>query len=342
MARRRRRRAEATATAACYDARAESRGGSRRGLQVHHNLVKRAIIREALIVFGLDRVSCFVLDVGCGRGGDWSKFRDALEDLQREVVCDVCSILSWVGSDPSPRSIQVARSRHSREVGSRLCSPPSFSLGTAAESLRPSRVRPGSLGVLSAQFMLHYACDTRARCQELLRAAAEALVGGGVLVATLVHSRRLVREVRRESASSPYRPVGPEWAAGLEEASWGQQYSVTIRGRGGQVLVDGCLECAVPWQPLLSEAMRAGFNVHTAECLDDWVERRIQAEPVRGGELRRSRAELRTAEARLSATYAVLILVRAHGPGARPEAPRGGAGAERKRGPRGPEGHSDL
>ncbi|RCI16958.1 hypothetical protein L249_2696 [Ophiocordyceps polyrhachis-furcata BCC 54312] len=184
-----------------------------KGLRVFNNWVKSCIIQR----FSPDEdhtpgsrdsgrspgKELLVLDIGCGKGGDLSKWQQAPQPIQL-----------YVGLDPADVSIEQARDRYrnlssrgGRGHGGRR--PPSQQqrlfdarfhvkdcYGESIEDVEivrqvgfdPSSMNRRGFDVVSMMFSMHYAFETEARARTMLRNVAGALKKGGRFIGCIPNS----------------------------------------------------------------------------------------------------------------------------------------------------------
>ncbi|RDA91251.1 hypothetical protein CP533_0641 [Ophiocordyceps camponoti-saundersi (nom. inval.)] len=193
-----------------------------KGLRVFNNWVKSCIIQRfspdedhtpGSRDFGRSAgKELLVLDIGCGKGGDLSKWQQAPQPIQL-----------YVGLDPADVSIEQARDRY-RNLSSRAGRghggrrPPSQQqrlfdarfhvkdcYGESIEDVEiirqvgfdPSSMNRRGFDVVSMMFSMHYAFETEARARTMLRNVAGALKKGGRFIGCIPNSDVLGERVRR-------------------------------------------------------------------------------------------------------------------------------------------------
>ncbi|PCH38474.1 guanine-N(7)-methyltransferase [Wolfiporia cocos MD-104 SS10] len=123
-----------------------------------------------------------VLDLGCGKGGDltkWSKAR----------------VREYVGVDIAAISVDQARLRHAQLRGGPRFAASFFALDCYAHNLRDS-LSPAPFSrpfdVVSMQFCMHYAFESEQKARCMLRNVAENLRPGGIFLGTVPNSELLL------------------------------------------------------------------------------------------------------------------------------------------------------
>lgn len=194
-----------------------------KGLRVFNNWIKSCIIqryspdedhtpgsRELGRSSGKDLL---VLDMGCGKGGDLSKWQQSPQPIQL-----------YVGLDPADVSIEQARERYRNMSsrggrggrggsGHRRQSPRLFDArfhikdcyGETIEDVDivrqvgfdPSPMNRRGFDVVSMMFSMHYAFESEARARTMLRNVAGALKKGGRFIGCIPNSDVLGERVRR-------------------------------------------------------------------------------------------------------------------------------------------------
>ncbi|KAH9930908.1 mRNA capping enzyme-domain-containing protein [Fomitopsis serialis] len=126
-----------------------------------------------------------VLDVGCGKGGDltkWSKAR----------------VKEYVGVDIAAISVDQARLRHaSLRSGPRFAA--SFFALDCYEHLLRDRLPPAALArpfdVVSMQFCMHYAFESEQKARCMLQNVSENLRPGGTFIGTIPDANQLLERL---------------------------------------------------------------------------------------------------------------------------------------------------
>ncbi|PFH60594.1 hypothetical protein XA68_10695 [Ophiocordyceps unilateralis] len=198
-----------------------------KGLRVFNNWVKSCIIQR----FSPDEdhtpgsrelgrssgKELLVLDIGCGKGGDLSKWQQSPQPIQL-----------YVGLDPADISIEQARDRYrnlsarggrgggrgggggpaGRRPQQRLFDARFHVKDCYGESIEdveivrqvgfdPSSMNRRGFDVVSMMFSMHYAFETEARARTMLRNVAGALKKGGRFIGCIPNSDVLGERVRR-------------------------------------------------------------------------------------------------------------------------------------------------
>ncbi|KAH9932160.1 guanine-N(7)-methyltransferase [Amylocystis lapponica] len=122
-----------------------------------------------------------VLDMGCGKGGDLTKWAKA-------------RIRELVGLDIAAVSIEQAQSRHATLRGTRFAAA-FFPLDCYAHELTavlPPALLTRPFDVVSLQFCMHYAFETEQKARTMLANVAHSLRRGGVFIGTIPNSAQLL------------------------------------------------------------------------------------------------------------------------------------------------------
>ncbi|KJZ73204.1 mRNA cap guanine-N7 methyltransferase [Hirsutella minnesotensis 3608] len=208
-----------------------------KGLRVFNNWIKSCIVqryspdedhtpgsRETGRSSGKELL---VLDIGCGKGGDLSKWQQAPQPIQL-----------YVGLDPADVSIEQARERYrnmssrggrggGRGGGPNRRPPPRLfdarfhvkdCYGESIEDVDiirqvgfdPSPMNRRGFDVVSMMFSMHYAFETEGRARTMLRNVAGALKKGGRFIGCIPNSDVLGERVRQfnEKAAAKRKPNG--------------------------------------------------------------------------------------------------------------------------------------
>ena len=244
-----------------------------KGLRVFNNWVKSCIIqryspdedhtpgsRELGRSSGEDLL---VLDMGCGKGGDLSKWQAAPQPIQL-----------YVGLDPADVSINQARDRYrqmcSRGRGggrgghNRRPPPRLFDarfhvqdcFGQSIEELEiirqvgfdPSPMNRNGFDVVSMMFSMHYAFESEKNARNMLRNVAGALKKGGRFIGAIPNSDVLgerVREYNEKQAAKKQAADKPETEEGKSNEASDGQPSPEHKGAEGEE--EGEAEAGAEW-----------------------------------------------------------------------------------------------
>ncbi|KZT74131.1 hypothetical protein DAEQUDRAFT_702380 [Daedalea quercina L-15889] len=125
-----------------------------------------------------------VLDMGCGKGGDLTKWAKA-------------RIKEYVGVDIAAISVDQARLRHASLRGPRFTA--SFFALDCYEHLLRDRLPPAALArpfdAVSMQFCMHYAFESEKKARCMLRNVSENLRPGGTFIGTIPDAGQLLERL---------------------------------------------------------------------------------------------------------------------------------------------------
>ncbi|KAH9857707.1 mRNA capping enzyme-domain-containing protein [Lenzites betulinus] len=125
-----------------------------------------------------------VLDMGCGKGGDLTKWAKA-------------NVAEYVGLDIAAVSIDQARHRHATSRGARFVAD-FFALDcyshVLSDSLPPTLLAT-PFDVVSMQFCMHYAFESETKARTMLKNVASWLRPSGVFVGTIPNAKQLMEQL---------------------------------------------------------------------------------------------------------------------------------------------------
>ncbi|KAH0608666.1 uncharacterized protein H6S33_001800 [Morchella sextelata] len=217
-----------------------------KGLRSFNNWVKSTIIQKFSPNDGFDPRSAgpnseriFVLDMGCGKGGDLLKWKSAPQSVEL-----------YVGVDTADVSIDDARERYNqmrgghRRGGRQLFDGRFYAMdcwshwigelpiiadigadpnvGPGATATRWSK--GGGFDVVTMMFCMHYAFESETKCATMLRNVAGALKKGGRFIGTIPSSDVISSRVRGEHLDpEKKKEMLPEEGEGAENGvqEWG-------------------------------------------------------------------------------------------------------------------------
>ncbi|KAI0373343.1 hypothetical protein BV20DRAFT_1050237 [Pilatotrama ljubarskyi] len=190
-----------------------------------------------------------VLDMGCGKGGDLTKWAKA-------------NVAEYVGLDIAAVSIDQARHRHATSRGARFVAD-FFALDCYSHVL--SDVLPPTLlatpfDVVSMQFCMHYAFESEVKARTMLKNVSTWLRPGGIFVGTIPNARLLMEQLDA---------LPPD----AEDLSWGNSvYKIRFEERDKRPLfghrywfylqdaVDDVPEYVVHWDNFVQMAAEHGLH----------------------------------------------------------------------------------
>ncbi|KAI0781330.1 mRNA capping enzyme-domain-containing protein [Trametes elegans] len=190
-----------------------------------------------------------VLDMGCGKGGDLTKWAKA-------------NVAEYVGLDIAAVSIEQAQQRHATSRGARFTAS-FFALDCYSHVLSdalPPNLLATPFDVVSMQFCMHYAFESEAKARVMLRNVATWLRTGGVFVGTIPNARQLMDQL---DALPP----------AAKELSWGNKvYTIRFEDREKRPVfghrywfylkdaVDDVPEYVVHWENFVQLAAEYGLR----------------------------------------------------------------------------------
>lgn len=165
-------------------------------------------VKKNLIQIALDTVrkgnstlqNAAVLDLASGRGGDIGKWF-----FSKSATLPELRVSHYHCFDISPESVKEAERRYLSFSGSEVQA--TFEVAdcfsdTFLEERLPLLPHCRQYSVVSIQFALHYACDTEAHIEKVIKAISESLQDGGVFIATTVDEDSLSSYVRQNKKNS--------------------------------------------------------------------------------------------------------------------------------------------
>ncbi|CDO74870.1 hypothetical protein BN946_scf185004.g20 [Trametes cinnabarina] len=190
-----------------------------------------------------------VLDMGCGKGGDLTKWAKA-------------NVAEYVGLDIAAVSIEQAQKRHATSRGSRFVAE-FYALDCYSHVL--SEVLPPWLlqtpfDVVSMQFCMHYAFESETKARIMLQNVATWLRPGGVFVGTIPNAKQLMEQLDA---------LPPD----TQDLSWGNKvYRIRFEDRRNRPIfghrywfylkdaVDDVPEYVVHWENFVQLAAEYGLH----------------------------------------------------------------------------------
>ncbi|KAI8998984.1 mRNA capping enzyme-domain-containing protein [Trametes punicea] len=125
-----------------------------------------------------------VLDMGCGKGGDLTKWAKA-------------NVAEYLGLDIAAVSIEQAHKRHATSRGSRFVAD-FFTLDCYSHVLSdalPPTLLATPFDVVSMQFCMHYAFESESKARTMLTNVATWLRPGGVFLGTIPNAKQLMEQL---------------------------------------------------------------------------------------------------------------------------------------------------
>ncbi|KAL6307907.1 mRNA capping enzyme-domain-containing protein [Sparassis latifolia] len=244
------------------------------GLKSFNNWVKSVLItRFAHPVLAASPVASGgpgrgrVLDIGCGKGGDLTKWAKA-------------KVREYVGVDIAAISVEQAAARHAGLRAPRFTAsffPLDCYTHALSAALPPAVLRP--FDVVSLQFCMHYAFESERKVRQMLENVAGALRPGGVFIGTIPDSEQLLAQL---DALPP----------NVEELTWGNSvYKIRFEDRAQHPLfghrywfflrdaVDDVPEYVVHWDNFVQLAEEYGLQqMYRKEFHDVFEEHHEHAE----------------------------------------------------------------
>ncbi|KAI0328103.1 hypothetical protein GY45DRAFT_1029121 [Cubamyces sp. BRFM 1775] len=190
-----------------------------------------------------------VLDMGCGKGGDLTKWAKA-------------NVAEYVGLDIAAVSIDQAQKRHSTSRGSRFVAN-FFALDCYSHVLSdalPLHLLENPFDVVSMQFCMHYAFESETKARIMLQNVSTWLRPGGIFVGTIPNAKQLMEQLDALPPDS-------------KELSWGNNvYRIRFEERDSRPIfghrywfylqdaVDDVPEYVVHWENFVQLA--AEYDLH--------------------------------------------------------------------------------
>ncbi|KAM5542557.1 hypothetical protein V8D89_003518 [Ganoderma adspersum] len=132
-----------------------------------------------------------VLDMGCGKGGDLTKWAKA-------------NVAELVGLDIAAVSIEQAQARHTSSKGARFTAS-FFALDCYTHVLSdalPPNLLSTPFDVVSMQFCMHYAFESETKARTMLRNVSTWLRPGGIYIGTIPDAKMLMDQLDALPANS--------------------------------------------------------------------------------------------------------------------------------------------
>ncbi|KAI0350092.1 hypothetical protein OH77DRAFT_1102371 [Trametes cingulata] len=190
-----------------------------------------------------------VLDMGCGKGGDLTKWAKA-------------NVAEYVGLDIAAVSIDQARQRHLTSRGARFVAD-FFALDCYSHVLSdalPPTLLATPFDVVSMQFCMHYAFESEVKARTMLKNVSTWLRPGGIFVGTIPNAKLLMEQLDA---------LPPD----AEDLSWGNSvYKIRFEERDKRPLfghrywfylqdaVDDVPEYVVHWDNFVQMAAEYGLH----------------------------------------------------------------------------------
>ena len=204
-----------------------------------------------------------VLDLASGRGGDVSKWLYAQSPPLASKRPAQAVVSLYRGFDISPISVEESNKRVEGLL-SQHSDGKSFVSSVANCFVPPffeSAVEGGPFDIASVQFSLHYAAESLASLQYVLKGVAANLKPGGYFCGTIVDAQELSERLRGGAASRQLFCIKlPEGVTtpSVGTLALGTPYHFHVRD-----LVD-CPEYCLPFDTLCNEAAAVGLSVVSA------------------------------------------------------------------------------
>jgi mRNA (guanine-N7-)-methyltransferase len=189
-----------------------------------------------------------VLDMGCGKGGDLSKWARA-------------PVAEYVGVDIAAVSVDQARARWADMRGQRFqadFAPLDCFVQSLADGIKPARLAR-AFDVVSMQFCMHYAFETPAKARRMLENVGRWLRKGGVFVGTIPNAELLMANLDAVPEGAPLQWGNGVYSIAFEartpRPAFGHRYRFFLRDA-----VDDVPEYVVRWQTLVALAAEQGLH----------------------------------------------------------------------------------
>ena len=232
-----------------YDKRA-STADRRTPIQLYHNWIKAELVAEATTIGPRLREGGDILDLCCGRGGDFGKW-------------DKYNLKSYFGVDTSSKSIEVAEERiiSNKRYNKKLGTAIKFSCADAFETV----LNASSLfDFIQCQFSIHYLVKTPQDCRIFLTEILKILRPLGCFIVTLVDSRALYKLMQKAKKKNK------SWCLEIDDDfsisckndpedgfdDWNITYAIRMTG-----FVEDQCEFLIPHQLFIEIAQEVGFHI---------------------------------------------------------------------------------
>ena len=199
-------------------------------IRKRHNDAKRRLITQWV------KPGSFVLDCGCGRGGDWNKWKAVQARL--------------VAIDPDPQSIQEAQERVKH-------------LQFGIWFLEPGDIRQavhaGPFDIVCYNFSIQYIVDS---FEESVAAIKAAVVPGGYLIGTCPEQSRIGKSP--DSFGNRFEIHGDRLLVHVVDGPFytdGPKYEPLLDGKRLCKGLEPEFKCLV-WKPLLQETTRTISDIY--------------------------------------------------------------------------------
>ncbi|GLI69578.1 hypothetical protein VaNZ11_014236 [Volvox africanus] len=230
--------------------------GPAKELKDFHNHVKRQLIMR--FAYKQDRV----LDLCCGRGGDLQKWRDAQIGYVK-------------GLDISEREVEEAKRRF-MELGPKRSRGVAVNMVCEFEAVdwlgqrlfEDEKAGPGSYGVVTCMFALHYFFVSEASLLFFLRNVSANLRHGGYFIATFTSGPRVLKLLEgRPEFRSPMLRLARRWKDPHRPPTFGAGYICDIADTVTASL-EGTSEGSLEYLVDLSALLQAAANVGLLPVID--------------------------------------------------------------------------
>ncbi|KAI9164259.1 mRNA cap guanine-N7 methyltransferase [Blastocladiella emersonii ATCC 22665] len=206
-------------------------------MRCFNNWVKAVLMQQFL------RRGDSVLDMGCGKGGDLQKYRQA-------------NIRELYGFDVANVSIEEARRRFSTIKGARF-NATFTTLDCYNDSIEPHIPRDVRFNAVSMQFCMHYAFRSERQVRQMLENISSRLVPGGYFFGTTTDANVLVKKLRAAE--------GLEFGNSICTVRFAQRDTYPVYGHEYHFklvdAIDDCPEYLVHWPSFTKLAREYGLEV---------------------------------------------------------------------------------
>ncbi|KAM0792129.1 hypothetical protein ACM66B_004829 [Microbotryomycetes sp. NB124-2] len=224
------------------------------GLKNFNNWIKTVLVSKFGRREGSRDPLIKVLDLGCGKGGDLQKWGRA-------------GTSEYVGIDLAAVSIEQARQRWASLRNFQF--PASFYVADCFETTIDEVIEPSVLAepfdVVSMQFCMHYAFETKEKAHTMLRNVSQSLRPGGRFIGTIPDAENLLSRLEAIEDDSNLAFGNSVYGIKFDQRMWdspfGHRYTFFL-----QDAVEEVPEYVVYWEEFVQ--MAAKYDLSLSYCSD--------------------------------------------------------------------------
>ena len=213
-------------------------------LRIFNNWIKSCLIMKFIVR------DAFILDLGCGKGGDLRKFNNH-------------GIKYYLGLDIAEQSVKDNIGRYKemkKPFDAKFIAIDCFSYNW-------SKLTTEQFDLVSSQFCFHYAFESMAKVKNTLYNVSNTLKSGGYWVATIPNEDVIINRLQNAVQQDNGRVFGNDVYSVRVNEEWksvyGRQYYFSL-----QDAVDDCPEYIVPWGAFVQLFTEAGFELVLKKSFD--------------------------------------------------------------------------